>query len=89
MGETHLGGGFEHLCGETGLGANTDSMVVSNLLEKFLFRQGLGVMIDLKTLLLKRLDGLLADIFEEEETEVTRCKWVQCAWPEVVVVGLG
>jgi len=43
-------------------------MILSNLLDKFLFGPGLGMMIDLKALLLKLFYGPLADIFEEEET---------------------
>jgi hypothetical protein len=87
--KTHLRGGFEHLCGETGLGANANSMVLSDLLEEFIFRPGLGVVIDLKALLPERLDGALADIFEEEQAEFTSCEWAQHAWLEHVVGGLG
>ena len=85
----HLSSVFEHVCSDTGLGANAYGMILSNLLDKFLFRQGLGVVIDLKALLLKSLYGALADIFEEEQTEFASCKWTQHALADNAVIGLG
>jgi len=64
-------------------------MVLSDILEEVIFGPGLGMVIDLKALLLEGLYGPLADIFEEEQTEFTSCEWAQHAWSENVVVGLG
>lgn len=89
FGRAHLSGAFEHVCSDTGLGANAYGMVLSNLLDEFLFRQGLGMVIDLKPLLLKSFYGALADIFEEEQTEFASCEWTQHARAENAVIGLG
>ena len=63
-------------------------MVLSDLLEEFIFRPGLGRVIHLKALLLEGLYGALADIFEKEHVEIPSREWAQHAWLDDVVVGL-
>ena len=64
-------------------------MVLSDLLQEFVFGPGLGVVINLEALLLEGLHGPLADIFEEEQAEFTSSEWAEHARLEDVVVGKG
>jgi hypothetical protein len=63
-------------------------MVLADLLEELVFGPGLGVVVDLEALLLERLHGALADIFEKEQAEFTSCERAEHAWLDDVVVGV-
>ncbi len=46
-------------------------MVGANFLYQLIFRHSLGIMVDIVTLGTEELNGLLGDIFENEETKAS------------------
>ena len=63
---THLGGCLYHPFGNFGLAANTDGMVLAYLLNKIVLVHRLYVMIDAPAIRLEGLNGIYADVFQQE-----------------------
>jgi hypothetical protein len=68
----HIGSRFQNLLRHLGLGPDPDSMVLSNLLQQLLLAPSLNVMVDLVSLLFKRVDGTGRDVLEQEDLDLFR-----------------
>ena len=67
---TYLGSCLDDPLGDFCLATDTNGMVLADLLYKLVLRHGFGMVIDMEALCLKSLDGLLADVLENEQLKV-------------------
>jgi hypothetical protein len=59
----YLAGSFYHPLGDLGLAANTNGVVVADLLDEIILAHRLGVVIDFPSIGLEGLNGVWTDVF--------------------------
>ena len=66
----YLRGRLDHAFCDFGLAAYADGVICADFLDKLVLRHGLGRVVYVEALRAEGLDGLLADVLKEKETEV-------------------
>ena len=67
--EMHLGRRLDHAFCDLCLTANTNGVILAYFLHELVLRHGFGGVVYMKALRLERADSILADIFEQQESE--------------------
>lgn len=65
----HLGRRLYHAFCDLCLTANTNGVILAYFLHELVLRHGFGGVVYMKALCLERADSVLADIFEQQESE--------------------
>lgn len=84
----YLGSSLEYPLGNLGLAANTNSMVLSDLLYKLVLRHGLGKMIDVESLLPESSNSIHTDVLEDQQTQALILQRMEDLWLAYVGDGL-
>lgn len=66
----YLGRCFKDTLCDFCFASDTDGMILSDFVDELVFTQRFCMVIDLKALLLEGIDGLHADVFEQEKPDI-------------------